>query len=133
MSAPGKANGAPRAPLAATRAWARRPARSGGPTAGEARRAALARLLVNADFKEFMFAALVQLRAFSDDLIQDADEWHRGVRAAGAFIRRELLGAGDGAPGFFADLERRYYEGVRRGILDEREKLEKARNEGETR
>jgi len=80
------------------------------------RRAAFSRLVANEDFKEWMFSTLFTLCAFENDL-RNTTEFERGIRASGSLVRRELLIA-DGASEFFADLNRRYYEGVRRGILD---------------
>ena len=84
--------------------------------AAERRREAFGRLLANDDFKEFMFETIFTLCAFEHDL-RDTTEFERGIRSAGSFIRRSLLVA-DGAPQFFADLDKRYYAGVRRGIVE---------------
>ena len=84
--------------------------------AADRRLASLNRLLHNDDFKDWMFSALFTLCSYGDDL-KDTTEFERGIRAAGAFLRRELLVADD-APEFFADLNRRYFAGVRNGILD---------------
>lgn len=73
-------------------------------------------LIENADFKEWFFGTMVELCAFGDDL-SPVDEWHQGLRAAAAFIRRSLLIA-DGAPEFLAQLDKRYFDGVRRGMED---------------
>lgn len=85
----------------AWRSWARR-------------RDSLSRLVGSADFRDWLFDALVQLCAFGDDLTP-VDGFNAGKRAAAAYLRRTLLAA-DGAPQFLADLDRRYYEGVRRGM-----------------
>lgn len=96
-------------------------------TAAARRREAYGRLIANGDFKDFMFEALYTLCAFEHDL-RDTSEFERGIRAAGSFIRRSLLVA-DEAPKFFADLDRRYYAGVQRGIIE----AEKKNNQEETR
>lgn len=80
------------------------------------KREAYERLIASDDFREFMFDALYTLCAFEHDL-RDTSEFERGIRAAGSFIRRSLLVA-DGAPQFFSDLDKRYYAGVRRGIVE---------------
>ena len=80
------------------------------------KREAYGRLLTNADFREFMFEALYTLCAYEPE-IRDTTEFERGIRAAGSFVRRTLLVADD-APQFFADLDKRYYAGVRRGIIE---------------
>lgn len=84
--------------------------------ADERKREAFGRLIANADFKEFMFETIFTLCAFEHDL-RDTTEFERGIRSAGSFIRRSLLVA-DGAPQFFADLDKRYYAGVQRGIIE---------------
>lgn len=89
--------------------------------------ASLERLMKNADFRDWMFGTLYTLCAYEHDLRETTD-FERGIRAAGSLIRRELLEA-DGAPEFFASLDKRYFEGVRRGILDARRKQETP-NEG---
>ena len=88
----------------------------GAAAASRGKREAYARLIANDDFREFMFAIIFQLCAFEHDL-RDTTEFERGIRAAGSYIRRELLAADD-APKFFADLDKRYYAGVRRGIIE---------------
>ena len=93
--------------------------------AQDARTEAFARLLANADFREWMFAALHALCAFEPE-IRDTTEFERGIRAAGSFLRRELLIV-EGAPQFFADLDRRYWSGVRRGIIDAQTKRDNER------
>lgn len=85
-------------------------------TASARRREAYARLIANDDFREFMFAVIFQLCGFEHDL-RDTTEFERGIRASASYIRRELLAADD-APKFFADLDKRYYAGVRRGIIE---------------
>ena len=82
----------------------------------ERRRSTVERLMKNADFKEWFFGTMVELCAFGDDLAP-VDEWHQGLRAAAAFMRRSLL-ISDDAPEFLAQLDRRYFEGVRRGMAD---------------
>lgn len=84
--------------------------------ARERRLASLSRLVADADFRDWLFDALVELCAFCDDLAP-VDPFNAGKRAAAAYIRRTLLAA-DGAPQLLADLDRRYYEGVRRGIAE---------------
>ena len=84
------------------------------------RREAYERLIANDDFREFMFETIYTLCAFEHDL-RDTTEFERGIRSAGSFIRRSLLVA-DGAPKFFADLDRRYYAGVQRGIIEAEKK-----------
>ena len=84
------------------------------------KREAYERLIASDDFREFMFEALYTLCAFEHDL-RDTTEFERGIRAAGSFIRRSLLVA-DEAPKFFADLDRRYYAGVQRGIIEAEKK-----------
>ena len=93
----------------------------------ERKREAYGRLIASDDFKEFMFETIFTLCAFEHDL-RDTTEFERGIRSAGSFIRRSLLVA-DGAPQFFADLDKRYYAGVRRGIV-EAEKNRNNKNEG---
>ena len=88
--------------------------------ASERKREAYGRLIANGDFKDFMFEAIYTLCAFEHDL-RDTTEFERGIRAAGSFIRRSLLVA-DEAPKFFADLDRRYYAGVQRGIIEAEKK-----------
>ena len=100
-------------------------ARKDAAAAHDARAEAFARLIGNADFREWMFAALHALCAFEPE-IRDTTEFERGIRAAGSFIRRELLQA-DGAPQFFADLDRRYWSGVRRGIIEAKTKRDNER------
>lgn len=85
-----------------------------------ARREAYERLIASDDFREFMFETIYTLCAFEHDL-RDTTEFERGIRSAGSFIRRSLLVA-DGAPEFFADLDKRYYAGVRRGIVEAQKK-----------
>lgn len=89
------------------------------------KREAYGRLIASDDFREFMFEALYTLCAFEHDL-RDTSEFERGIRAAGSFIRRSLLVA-DGAPEFFADLDKRYYAGVRRGIVEAEKKNQETR------
>jgi len=101
--------------------------RSRSDRAAERRREAFGRLIANDDFKEFMFETIYTLCAFEHDL-RNTTEFERGIRSAGSFIRRSLLVA-DGAPQFFADLDKRYYAGVRRGII-EAEKNRNNKNEG---
>ena len=102
------------------------------PVAGESAAADLrreaavySRLIANPDFREFFFMLMLQLCAFGDDLAP-VDEWHQGLRSAAAFLRRKLILA-DGAVEFFADLEKRYLTGVRKGIAEASEKT--TRNE----
>ena len=78
--------------------------------------AVYSRLIENPDFKEFYFMLMRELCGFGDDLTP-VDEWHQGLRAASAFLRRKMLLA-DGAVEFFADLQNRYLSGVRRGIAE---------------
>lgn len=78
--------------------------------------AVYSRLIANPDFKEFFFMLTHELCGFGDDL-SPVDEWHQGLRAASAFIRRKMLLA-DGAVDFFAELQTRYLAGVRKGIAD---------------
>ena len=93
------------------------PKRNAGSSGAENRkREAYERLIGNDDFKEFMFEAIYTLCAFEHDL-RDTTEFERGIRAAGSYLRRMLLVA-DGAPKFFAELDKRYYAGVRRGIVE---------------
>lgn len=84
--------------------------------AWERRAASASRLAANADFRDWLFDALVQLCAFGDDMTP-VDPFNAGKRAAGAFLRRSLLVA-EGGPQLFADLDKRYYGGVRRGIVE---------------
>lgn len=114
-----------KAPFADTSAPKKKESRSS--KAAERKREAFDRLIANADFKEFMFETIYTLCAFEHDL-RDTTEFERGIRSAGSFIRRSLLVA-DGAPQFFADLDKRYYAGVRRGII-EAEKNRNNKNEG---
>ena len=91
----------------------------------ERKRERYGRLIANDDFREFMFETIFTLCAFEHDL-RDTTEFERGIRSAGSFIRRSLLVA-DGAPKFFADLDKRYYAGVQRGIVE----AEKRNNQNE--
>lgn len=84
--------------------------------AQERRRASFTRLVGNADFQEWMFSTLYTLCSFENEM-RDTTEFERGIRAAGSLIRRELLIVED-APGFFATLDKRYFDGVRRGIVE---------------
>ena len=88
----------------------------GSRRAAERRREAYGRLVASDDFKEFMFETLFALCAFEHDMRETSD-FEDGIRSAGSYIRRSLLVA-DGAPQFFADLDKRYYAGVRRGIVE---------------
>ena len=93
--------------------------------AANRKREAYGRLIANDDFREFMFETLFTLCAFEHDL-RDTTEFERGIRSAGSFVRRSLLVA-DGAPKFFADLDRRYYAGVQRGIVEAEKKNQETR------
>ncbi len=89
---------------------------AGADRAQERRIASFSRLIRNADFREWMFATLFTLCGFENEM-RDTTEFERGIRAAASLIRRELLIAED-APEFFAALDKRYFDGVRRGIVD---------------
>ena len=93
--------------------------------AANRKREAYERLIANDDFREFMFETIYTLCAFEHDL-RDTTEFERGIRSAGSFIRRSLLVA-DGAPKFFADLDKRYYAGVQRGIIEAQNNQDKGR------
>lgn len=80
------------------------------------RDAMISRLMANADFREWLFGTLYTLCGFENEM-RETTAFEQGIRAAGSLIRRELLTA-DGAPKFFAELDKRYYAGVRRGIID---------------
>lgn len=80
------------------------------------RNAMISRLMANADFREWLFGTLYTLCGFENEM-RETTAFEQGIRAAGSLIRRELLTA-DGAPKFFAELDKRYYAGVRRGIID---------------
>ena len=111
----------PKAPFADT-AKPKRTKKAQGASAAsrERKREAYERLIASDDFREFMFETIYTLCAFEHDL-RDTTEFERGIRAAGSFIRRSLLVADD-APKFFADLDKRYYAGVRRGIVEAQKK-----------
>ena len=119
-----KTTAKPKAPFADTAA-PRLDADSAAAMRSERRREAHERLVASDDFRDFMFETLYTLCAFEHDM-RDTTEFERGIRAAGSFIRRTLLDA-DGAPQFFADLDKRYYAGVRRGIVEAERENRKAR------
>lgn len=111
----------PKAPFADTAKPERKKKAQGASAASrERKREAYERLIASDDFREFMFETIYTLCAFEHDL-RNTTEFERGIRSAGSFIRRVLLVA-DGAPQFFADLDKRYYAGVRRGIIEAQNK-----------
>lgn len=74
------------------------------------------RLIANPDFREWLFGTLYTLCAYENEM-RETTPFEQGIRAAGSLIRRELM-TGEGAPEMFSDLDKRYYAGVRRGIME---------------